>query len=445
MKKNKKIKRKLKRKFKILLWIILIIFFSIVIKKLFIKKEYVSKIKFNNKEIIIEVLDKDTSCIISDTTPTLHDNWIKNIDKKCHLNYINNSNIYINVNDEIINLSKDTINYIDIEDENKIYIAINDSYEYIKMYVGDKNKLQVRSTNKDVAYIDDNGKIIGLNKGTAKIYIEFNDKIKEITVVVTDLITKKPNIFDHNKEALKCNQFTSDENDLLDNILESRIKSVGYQTRAGAVEAARFLTLEFPYKINYFNENGRLTTNGIDAEGRYYHIGLYLHESRFSSISNSTSEPKIWGCSLYSTPQKKYLLNGLDCSGFVSWTLLNAGFDIKDIGAGFKDGDDNDLTDYGDIKKLNNSLKISEIKVGDLLHSAHVGGHIAMIVGIENDTFYVAQALWNNAPYSLTKRNTNSNYVQITQYNKNEIINVFDEVILMDKYYEKDGKLTNMW
>ena len=50
------------------------------------------------------------------------------------------------------------------------------------MYIGDKNKLQVRSTDKDVAYIDDNGKIIGLNKGTAKIYIEFNDKIKEITV-----------------------------------------------------------------------------------------------------------------------------------------------------------------------------------------------------------------------------------------------------------------------
>ncbi|MGM9877052.1 MAG: hypothetical protein ACI33S_00230 [Bacilli bacterium] len=445
MRKRKKTKKRLKRKFKILLWIILIIFFSIVIKKLFIKKEYISKIVFNNNEIIIEVLDKDTSCIISDTTPTLLDNWTKSIDRKCRLNYINNSNIYININDEIINLSKDTINYIDIEDENKIYIAIDDNYEYIKMFIGDKNKLQVSSTDKDVAYVDDNGKIISLNKGTAKIYIEYNDKIKEITVVVTDLITKKPNMFDHNKEDLKCNQFTSDENDLLDNILESRIKSVGYQTRAGAVEAARFLTLEFPYKINYFNENGRLTTNGIDAEGRYYHIGLYLHESRFSSISNSTSKPEIWGCSLYSTPQKKYLLNGLDCSGFISWALLNAGFDIKDIGAGFKDGEYNDLTDYGDIKKLNSSLNTSEIKVGDLLHSAHVGGHIAMIVGIDNDTFYVAHALWSNAPYSLTKRNTNSNYVQITPYSKNEIINVFDEVILMDKYYKKDGKLTNMW
>ena len=445
MKKNKKIKRKLKRKFKIILELILILFFIVLLYNIFNKKQYVSKIEFNNKEIIIEVLDKDTSCIISDTTPTLHDNWIKNIDKKCHLNYINNSNIYINVNDKIINLSKDTINYIDIEDENKIYIAINDSYEYIKMYIGDKNKLQVRSTNKDVAYIDDSGKIFGLNKGTAKIYIEFNDKIKEITVVVTDLITKKPNIFDHNKEALKCNQFTSDENDLLDNILKSRIKSIGYQTRAGAVEAARFLTLEFTYKISYFHENGRLTTNGIDAEGRYYHVGLYLNESRLYSISKSTTKPILWGCDIKSVTRGYIGSNGLDCSGFISWTLLNAGYDIKDIGAGFEDGPLNDLTDYGEIKKLNNKLDASIIKVGDLLHSEHSGGHIAMIVGINKEKYYVAQALWEGAPTSLTKRKKDTHYVQITEYSINEMINVFGEVILMDKYYKEDGNLTNMW
>ena len=91
------------------------------------------------------------------------------------------------------------------------------------------------------------------------------------------------------------------------------------------VEAARFLTLHFPYKIEYFYENGRLGTNGIDGEGRYYHKGLYLNSSKYSTISKSKNGPKVWGCSLYSTPVKRNDNNGLDCSGFVSWALLNGG------------------------------------------------------------------------------------------------------------------------
>ena len=232
---------------------------------------------------------------------------------------------------------------------------------------------------------------------------------------------------------MSCNIFSSNDNELLDEILKFKVKKVGNKTRAGVVEAARFLTLDFPYKISYFYENGRLGTNKIDGEGRYYHKGLYLNESKYESISHSRKKPKTWGCPLYSVPDKKSTPNGLDCSGFVTWALLNGGFNPGDIGAGITSV--KDLTDLGTMKKITNSLaKSNQIKVGDLLHNTWNSGHIAIIVGIDSDYFYVAQAIWFD-----------EEGVIISKYMKSELKNKFKEVILMDKYYKKDGKLTNMW
>ena len=139
----------------------------------------------------------------------------------------------------------------------------------------------------------------------------------------------------------------------------------------------------------------------------------------------------MWGCSLYDRPIGKNNVNGLDCSGFVSWALLNGGFDVKDVGAGWSNK--LDLTDYGDVKKVSSSV-ISQIKVGDLLHSTKAGGHIGIIVGMDSDKFYIAQALWYNEVG-----------VIITSINKNKLSTEFPHVVLMDKYYKSDGKLTNMW
>ena len=240
-----------------------------------------------------------------------------------------------------------------------------------------------------------------------------------------------PHEYDLKKKYLGCNQYSIEDSKILDDILENRVKEVGTSTRAAAVSVARFLTLEFPYRINYFYENGRQTTNNVDGEGRYYHKGLYLNESKYSSITGSKTGPKTWGCSLYSNPVKRNDKNGLDCSGFVSWVLLNAGFDPKDVGAGFADY--LDLTDYGDVKRVNSST-LSSIRVGDLLHSYAAGGHIGIIVGIDNDYFYVAQALWYDEVG-----------VIITKYKKSNLYKSFPHVVLMDKYYINDGKLTDMW
>ena len=256
------------------------------------------------------------------------------------------------------------------------------------------------------------------------------DKTYRIIVNVSSLIVDRD--INRSKDYLICNKYSEKENDELDLILKNRINNVGYQTRASVVEAARFLVLDFPYKINYFYENGRQTTNKVDGEGRYYHEGLYLNSTRYKNLTGSTTlnNRGSWGCSIYSTPVKEYLDNGLDCSGFVSWALLNGGFDVKDVGAGWSD--DDDLTDYGEVKDTIDS--INDIKVGDLLHSDDLGGHIGIIIGKDNNYFYVAQAIWYD-----------DNSVTVTKFNFNELYEKFPNVVLMDNYYKKDGYLTNMW
>ena len=63
-----------------------------------------------------------------------------------------------------------------------------------------------------------------------------------------------------------------------------------------------------------------------------------------------------------------------------------------------------------------------------------LGGHIGIIVGIDNKNYYVAQAVWFDEVG-----------VIISKYKKEELQDMYNEVVYMDKYYKKDGLLTNMW
>ena len=315
----------------------------------------------------------------------------------------------------------------------KDYIPLNGKVElkltYDKLgYVEDI--INWKSSNHLVATVSD-GLVTAKSLGTTTISACIKSECVESVITVTNKIVNRPKTFDLSKAYLGCNKYTKEDNELLDDILKTKIENAGYKTRAGVVEAARFLTLDFPYRINYFYENGRQTTNKVDGEGRYYHVGLYLEKSKYSTIKGSKKGPKTWGCDLYSTPAKRTIVNGLDCSGFVSWALLNGGFDVKDVGAGWSDK--LDLTDYGTVKKVNSSV-VKSIKVGDLLHSTRAGGHIGIIVGMDNNNFYIAQALWYK-PIG----------VIITKRSKTTLASEFPHVVLMDKYYKEDGNLTNMW
>lgn len=308
---------------------------------------------------------------------------------------------------------------------NEIYLSINESFK-IESNI---DNVDFISLDNSVAVVD-NGIITGIGKGETIIQVKIFNTFEEVKVSVSDLYTV--DVLNEEKEYLKCNQYTKEENNYLDKVLEYKINNVGYKTRAAAVEAARFLTLEFKYKIPYFYENGRLLTNGVrsyvDGEGRYYHKGLYLSEDKFNSIVATEYGPVIWGCPLYTKILNITIPNGLDCSGFVSWVLLNAGFDVGDAGAGISEEKINDLDDLGTKLKIN-SENISKVRVGDLLSR---DGHIGMLIGIDNDNFYIAESL-NDDLHVLTYDNQellDSNWVYF---------------IDLDSLYNNDGNLTNMW
>ena len=145
--------------------------------------------------------------------------------------------------------------------------------------------------------------------------------------------------------------------------------------------------------------------------------------------------PAAWGCKMYSNPAHGYRRNGLDCSGFISWVLLNGGFNVKDVGAGLASG--LDLTDYGKRTVFTKDLITkNKIKVGDLLSSGGPGGgHIAIIAGEDSKYYYVAESLWTSPNVG----------VVMAKYPKSSIYNTYYYVMLMDSYYKEDGKLTKMW
>ncbi len=435
----KKRKRKNKRKLRFkppfyILISILIAFFIITRLEIFdiFNVKYIESIEFDNNEFKIHLRkNTDYSCIVTSNNekPDINDkNWVKSENNICTIKYTNNyNNLYIKNTKKII-YNNEHLEYLNVLSD-KFYPTFNDSQELPIIYLGNKNEISLEVNNE---YLElNNLKIKPIKSGKSTIEIEgleVNTTIESITseyYVPTTSLTGKDNI--------TCDKVSETENDLLDEILKGKVNEVGNKTRAGVVEAARFLTLHFPYKIEYFYENGRLGTNKIDGEGRYYHEGLYLNSNRYSSISKSGSGPKAWGCSLYSSPVKEKTNNGLDCSGFVSWALLNGGFNPGDLGAGFTST--RNLTDLGELKKITKSLIESDkIKAGDLVHNYEATGHIGIIIGIDEDNYYVAQAIWYD-----------DNGVTVTKVSKSNMPDKFPHVVLMDKYYNDDGKYTKMW
>ena len=329
---------------------------------------------------------------------------------------------------------------VDIKLKDIYYLPLNSSLDLTPNIVKVNNpKIEVKSDNPNL--IIENNIIKGNIEGTFKISIYGNDiLLAETKVVITSVITEKPEMFNLDKPYLTCKEYNGEKAELIDEILNYRMSEVEYGTRASVVEAARFITMEFPRRIAYYWENGRLYKTGrhyVDGEGRYYHKGLYLSETKYKDIVATMQGPQMWGCKMINWQddppdfyRNGYYPNGLDCSGFVSWVLLNGGFDVGDKGAG-PVGGSYDLTDLGDFRYMSTSLINSGlIKPGDLFST---NGHIAILIGIDDEHFYVAESL------------NHYGGVVMRKYNKKRVINFFQNVVLMDEVYKKDGKLTNLW
>ena len=334
------------------------------------------------------------------------------------------------------------IKNIALESE-KFYLALEETVKLhtILETVGEADtSLTWESSDPNIVSVN-NGEITGLKTGEAKITVySKNNKSYTTNIIVTDLI--KPMIINDNKKVIPCNVYTEEEAAILDDILKTRIEIKGEGTRAALIEAIRFLTLSFEYKIPYFFESGRLNTYGriryVDGEGRYYKKGLYLSESKKDDILATFVGPSLWGCPLtnYDTSYgwgfgAKYP-NGLDCSGFVTWAFLNAGLDIGDIGSGITVGAD-DVSDLGKMHELTYEYANSkEFKVGDIIAR---DGHTALIAGIDDEYIYIAESLLKGVRMEkFSYKDKNSKLYKLYGY-----INTLDDV------YKSDGIYNDMW
>ena len=301
----------------------------------------------------------------------------------------------------------------EIVEHNKVYLAIDEAYILdSEGYISQDN---------NIAKVEGN-KVIGVGVGNVNLSNDCNS----YEIEVTDMITAP--YISEDKEQLPCGQYTIEENEYLDEVLASKIRNVGYKTRAGAVEAGRFLLLQFPYHMAYFSENGRLPY--CEAEGRYYHEGLYLNTYKIEKegITEIINGPAEWGCRIFSNPANCYQINSLDCSGFVTWCLVNGGFDPGDLGAGISEA-----YDYSDIGPRHEITmeSLDEVKVGDLFGE---DGHISILIGINDGKYYIAES---NLGID----------IRVRVSTKQELIdsNFYAWIDMEEFYNHQDGKLTDFW
>lgn len=286
--------------------------------------------------------------------------------------------------------------------ENRKYIALGGSFNIQANidYIGDVDTSITYSSSKpEIISINETGDLYANKEGTVTISAKASNGLEsKFEITSTSLI--RPRRLDNNKEVVACNTYSKEQVDMLDDILKSEVERAGFGTRAGVVASATFLPMEFPYKVPYFYENGRLTDNElhriVDGEGRWYHEGLYLGVDKQNTVTQSMHGPSSWGCPLMNLEYDggrrpgEYYPNGFDCSGYVSWALHNGGLNQGDIGAGIS-SDFEDLTDLGEIRYINYDLMHSGVvKPGDLIGW---DGHAAIIAWIDDTHIYVTESL----------------------------------------------------
>jgi len=414
--------------------------------------------KFNNDKIIIVVDKYLNENYLYDVNVTYNGNKEEMFCSLDNENWVNitNCNFELNIGDyEIFLKNKYFYSSKEFEVKKEISGSFSSSLDKLDTYYlalgGEKEIIfdfqyeeafdtTVRWSTDNVSVVTFSGnKIYGNNVGSTNITAILKDgNTKTYNIVVTDLI--KPAELNNDKSYLPCKNYTEEENELLDKILESRVIEAGVGTRGGVLAAARFLTLEFPYTLRYFNENGRLVDHGyrphIDGEGRYYHKGLYLSESKYKELEKGASTktgPKMWGCKIYDNFVDRYNMNGFTCSGFVTWAMLNGGFDVGDVGAGNYKQFNDDLSDLGSHQKITTDyMKNGNYKVGDFIAR---NGHAALIIGIDDKYIYTAESLppklkvYKYERYNGIVKDDNLTYV----------------IEMSDIYPNGDGIYTNMW
>lgn len=311
------------------------------------------------------------------------------------------------------------------------------------------------------------------------------------------------------------NSFTLGQREMLNTYLSKKVANASSSTtadgsRAAVVAAARFLALDFKYGIDYYldeigTDDGYQTyyyqTNDTSHSGSstifnptstyinlfnynfssnmgvYNQKGLFLNDYNGwgTRVSYRYYNPNYNGgyCSTCLSSSSAYWTvgsrtykdyNGLDCSGFVTWTIVNGGVDYQGIryydylnylksdmaGASYK------ITTTDNSSNVISYINNGTIKAGDLVWKTD---HVGIIIGIDttNKKLYVAEAttysyVLGSSLTSTQHRNGDDDSawrLRVTTINYEEsssaLYSRFTTIIQMGNIYTGDGNYTALW
>ena len=273
----------------------------------------------------------------------------------------------------------------------------NNSTNYVKSYIYNLNGKDYSGDKTYTIF-----KII--NKASVKLKLK-DDTEESITCSIkNNLIYQFKYDANNTKPYMKCNTYTASDKIKYEKQLSDAINSVGYGTRAGVVEAARFLVGGLDYKVKYL---GPKKVNS--ALGRYAKKGLNIGQSG------------AWGCMVSGWTQ------GMDCTNFVEWAFVQNGLSIS---GGV----------YGTSNTYKTAEVINKIRAGDFMLVPNNGQnpnkgnflHIGIVVGVDNNSIYVAEATTGSI-----------DAIVVTRLDKSNASSKFKTVRLYN--YPSDGNYSNMW
>ena len=253
-------------------------------------------------------------------------------------------------------------------------ITVSPSSNDVKEYKWVINGKTINGTNTYSEYkIIDKASVNVLFKDGQKKEVKCTIQDKLIYHFNYDLTKKSDGSSLGGKPYFKCDVYTASDRKKYEKMLKNAIKEAGYGTRAGAVEAARFMMGGMDYMVGYQGPK-----KGNYDIGRYPHVGL--------NIGNS----KAWGCNMQATSGGGYYKQGIDCTNYIDWIMIQNGLSI----AAYNDG-------HKPVSEV-----VDKLRVGDFLYSwtSQKGiSHVAIIVGVDKKYIYYAEG---GGGISRTKKST---------------------------------------
>ena len=220
----------------------------------------------------------------------------------------------------------------------------------------------------------------------------------------------------NNTNMIKCGSGSSYNSNLYNNV-----RTAGYKTREGVVAAALYLSSHIDVHIPYFWSGGH-----------FHSYGNYKDKG-----DNFMGVPDKWGCNVKMAfggtgAQKNGIAYpfGMDCSGFVVWSIYNGGYYTGDENQKIRFSTSSLPSSIGNIKVPNVSLKKSkgQVKPGDI---AYTKGHVGLVVEVTGNKIIIAEE--RGYKYGLV----------ITEHTYSN--SRFSHIILMDNFYSNYQKGKSLW